>query len=219
MSKESSEAGKRSRRPLRRGHFLTHRDVEFLREGPEPVQRTRRKYGGKRFEQERRTYKVAYARVVRESTRDARGALEDLAFLAETLGPDWLYDLVTETRPLHEPSKAEVPESFDRERIMLTGYKRSPLEAFLEAVAEKVGWLKWPEKTVGHGELVKEERAGERVAVRLLAALERGLNDDPERPSHRVGITSRIDPSRHDESGVVGLKRKRWNLGAYHPPE
>ncbi|MGH2670397.1 MAG: hypothetical protein ACRDH5_15005, partial [bacterium] len=84
-----------------RGRFLTQRDRNLLLEGPEPKRKTRLQYRGDRVDAERRAYKVAYARVLREAQRDARGALEDLWFLAKTvMDKEWLLGAVAETRPL-----------------------------------------------------------------------------------------------------------------------
>jgi hypothetical protein len=161
----------------RRGHFLTARDREYLREGPEPKQKTQRIYRGRRIEQERRAYKVAYARVVREAMRDARGALEDLAFLAGTMEPDWVYNLLTESRPLYPPRDEELRDPAMRDVLMLTGRIQAPIEEILRLACATIGWERWIKSDYSEGRVTKTGRHGERVVVRLVAAIEAGLNE------------------------------------------
>ena len=194
----------------KRGHFLTALDRSYLREGPEPKQKTRRIYRGKRIDQERRAYKVQYARVVREAMRDARGALEDLAFLARTMPPDWLYDLLTESHHLYPPTEEDYPEALQRQTVTLTGRPEAPLEEVLHHAAKAIGWERWVKSDYRDGHAVNIGRRGERVAVRLAGSIERGLNDAEEEPLHQVMVMSR----KSDEATVwrgpmSGLPRVR----------
>jgi hypothetical protein len=190
----------------RRGYFLTARDRQYLRDGPEPKQTTKRIYRGKRIDRERRNYKSAHARVVREAMRDARGALEDLVFLARIMPPEWLYGLVTEARPLLEPLPEDVPDAFQRAQIASLGRREAPLEEYLKLLATRVGWERWPTHRIESGEIVESKPTGLHVAVRLASALERGLNDaEREGPVHQVTIVTR----RGDEPSTVGLPTKR----------
>jgi hypothetical protein len=180
----------------RRGHFLTSLDREYLREGPEPKQKTQRIYRGKRIERERRAYKVAYARVVREAMRDARGALEDLAFLARTMEPDFLYHLVTESHPLYPPGEDEVRDPAMRDMVMLTGRVQGPVEELLRLAAARIGWERWVKSDYSEGRVTKTTRSGERVVVRLVAAIEQGLNEgeaeaQATETQHEVSILTR----------------------------
>ncbi len=174
-----------------RGHFLTALDRSYLREGPEPKQKTRRIYRGKRIDQERRAYKVQYARVVREAKRDARGALEDLAFLARTMDPEWLYDLITESHHLYPPTEVDYPEPLQRHAVTLTGRREAPLEEVLRHAAKAIGWERWVKSDYAEGRAINTGRRGERVAVRLAGSIEQGLNDAEEEPLHQVSITTR----------------------------
>lgn len=174
----------------RRGHFLTLRDRALIAEGPEPKRRTVLQYKGKRVERERRAYKQAYRRVWREALRDARGALLDLAFLAEHAEKDWLHEVVTENQPLYELTDDDVESKEARAQINVMGYSRAPLEALLRTIARRIGWERWPVTRV-EGDHQVRERGGSFIVVRLAAAVEDGLNGEAEQPTHVVQIVNR----------------------------
>lgn len=183
-----------------RGHFLTLRDRAIILEGPEPRRKTKLQYRGDRVDAERRAYKVTHARILREAKRDARGALEDLAFLAQHLREDWLYDVVTENRPLYSLTMEEEPSLERRQLVDLMGYPYSPVETFLRHVMAKLGWQPWrveePQDPKREGGPVVRRRKGAFVAVRLAASMEAGLNEkEGDHPTHLVQIVSRQDPA------------------------
>jgi hypothetical protein len=199
-------ASSKSGNTARRGHFLTARDRQYLRDGPEPKQTTKRIYRGKRIDRERRNYKSAHARVVREAMRDARGALDDLVFLARIMPQEWLYNLFTENRPLYPPLPEDVPDAFQRAQISALGRAQAPLEDLLKLLAGRVGWERWPTHRIEGGEILESKPTGLHVAVRLASALEQGLNDSEREGSvHQVSIVTR----RSDEPPVPGLRTKR----------
>jgi hypothetical protein len=69
-----------------------------------------------------------------------------------------------------------------------------------------VGWERWPAHRIEGGEIVESKPKGLHVAVRLAAALERGLNDaEAEGPVHQVTIVTR----RGDGPPMLGLGTKR----------
>jgi hypothetical protein len=168
------------------------RDRALIAEGPEPRRRTVKDYTGRRVDRDRRAYKQAYRRVWREAMRDARGALIDLAFLAEHADPDWLYDLVTDNTPLYELTDDDVESKTAREQINAMGYPHAPLESLLRNLAGRVGWEKWPVLVnAGENQPTMRERGGSFIVVRLAAALEDGLNGDAPAPTHVVQIVNR----------------------------
>lgn len=174
----------------RRGHFLTLRDRALVLEGPEPQRRTVLEYKSRRVDRERRAYKQAYRRVWREAMRDARGALIDLAFLAEHADPDWLYDLVTNREPLYQLTDDVEGTKAQREQINVMGYPTAPVEALLRHVARQVGWQGWP-TAAREGDVLTVERGGSFIVVHLAAAIENGLNHDPDHATHVVQIVNR----------------------------
>lgn len=122
-----------------RGRFLTQRDRTLIRGGPELKQKTKREYRGDRIEGERRAHRQTYARVLREAQRDARGALEDLYFLARTLDARWLAETFGETRPLETPTARAFRRAVGDAAPTFTY-----LELFLQALAGRIAWERVP---------------------------------------------------------------------------
>jgi hypothetical protein len=145
------------------GHFLTPRDRLRLEKGPDYAPGTLLHYRGPRVARERKNQASAYARARRKSLEQAKGALEDLAFLARVMGDDWLLELVT-----HRLSRPSV-ESLT---APISPLRPGALPVFLELVARQTGLQRWPVPTHRKQQAAK----GPLVVVHLLAALERGLN-------------------------------------------
>lgn len=177
------------------GHFLTLRDRLRLEKGPDYQPETRLRYRGPRVVRERRNQASAYARTRRKALEQAKGALDDLAFLGRVMGPDWLLDVVTHRVSRAEYDSAVVPPGIGRP---------GALPVFLELVARQVGLVRWPT----HGRKGKAQQ-GPYVLVHLLAALERGLNAQ-EDGFQEHSIAYHVRPP---EPAVVLTSEPLWPVG------
>ncbi|MCA1810702.1 MAG: hypothetical protein LC623_01670 [Halobacteriales archaeon] len=177
-AKTGGDAGRAKVSRAKQGHFLTAREREALRQGAAPA--TRSEYEGRRADRERKDQASAHARAKRKALTFAQAALEDLAFLASVMDPDWLYELATHLEP--PPGvPLEVAQGFQMEGV---------LPRLLESLAEKVGAERAPEVEAmvdphnaslwptgyTQGGSVRLQRSGATLAALWLAGLERGLN-------------------------------------------
>lgn len=185
-------------------HFLTANDRALLLTPPQapPGPGRRAVLPSKRAAKERKKLQDRYNKTRREAKLHFRGALEDLVFLAELMDREWLWDVLTQTRRLNEAQNrgifAAVPPTF------------TPLEQFLHALIQKVGWAPFPptvmalpnperDTTTGFtrpGTPTPTEQAwarGELYVERLTTALEAGLHATG-RPEARIDVRLRAVP-------------------------
>lgn len=161
----------KGKRAGKKWHFLTPNDRHLLSTGPDlPRKRT---YSGKGPEKERKRYLGRYNKVRREAHLHARGALEDLWFLAKTADKDWLIETFAETRPIQGAKARALSRALGASPPTFTY-----LERFLEALAAKVAWEHVPYVAEAPGARVASEYP-EFLIERLTTALQVGINSVP----------------------------------------
>jgi hypothetical protein len=211
----------------KQGHFLTTREREVLRSGPKLVQSTRREYDSRRLERDRRDLASDHARAKRKALASAQAALEDLAFLANVMDPDWLYELATHIDarpgvPLEELKRLGLPEPPGVPLAIAQAFEmEAVLPRLLEGLAQKVGGERapevepmmdphnlslWPQGYKQGGE-VRLQRRGAALVALWLAGMERGLNASEQgRQVHT--LTHSIRAPTPPPTGDTGFGRK-----------